>query len=154
MLVLVILHDDRHTLPLEVERQFVYFSKLLIHLERVIQVTMAEDRLIHQIFQTGLVVAVHIPVMKHPFAGVVLHVQVLLKDNLAFRDRAGLVRAEHIHGTKILDGIQAFDNYLLFGHRNGAFGQVDRYDHRHHLGGQTNSDRQGEQEGFQPIVFA
>ena len=67
---------------------------------------------------------------------------------------AGLVAAQHVHRPKVLDGVQAFDDDFLAGHRQGTLGKVDGHDHRQHLRGQPNRHGHGKQERFQPVVLA
>ena len=77
-----------------------------------------------------------------------------LENDLALGDGAGFIRAQHVHGAKILDGIQPLDDDLLLRHGNGALRQIDSHDHRQHFRGQTHGDCQGKQKGFQPVVLA
>ena len=67
-----------------------------------------------------------------------------LQDDPVLRQRAGLVGAEDVHGPEVLDRIEALDDHLLARHRQGALGQVDRHDHRQHLGRQPDRDGHGE----------
>ncbi len=79
LLILVVLQNNRHAAALEIERQFVNFAEVFIHLKFVVQVAVVEDGFIHQVFQPGLVIAVHVPVVQHALAGVAFYVQVLFQ---------------------------------------------------------------------------
>ena len=150
----LILDHHRHPAPHEVEGDLVDLAVLLVRLQALFQLLMVEDRLVEQVLQAGLVVAVQVAVMQHLLAGIAVRIQVLFEHDLALGDGAGLVGAQHVHRPEVLDGVQAFDDHLLARHREGALGQVDRHDHGQHLGGQPDGHRQGKQERFQPVVLA
>ena len=115
---------------------------------------MGEDRLVEQILQPGMVVAIQVAILENLFAGIAVRVQMLFKYDLALGKCAGLVGAQHVHRPKVLDRVQTFDDHFLARHRQGTFGKVDRHDHGQHLGGQSNGHRHRKQESFQPVVFA
>src|SRR5271157_1320693 len=101
-----------------------------------------------------MMVTIEVAILEHFITGISLHVQVLLKYDLSLGDGTGLVGAQYIHRSEVLDGIEALDNDFLLRHVEGALGQVDRHDHGQHFGGQPNSYCHGKQKCFQPVVFA
>ena len=149
-----IFHHHRHAAPHEVERDLVDLAVLLFRFQAFFQLLMVEDRLVEQVLQPGMVVAVQVAILQHLLAGIAVHVQVLFEHDLALGEGAGLVGAQHVHRPEVLDGVQAFDDHFLARHRQGALGQVDRHDHGQHLGGQPDGHGHGKQERFQPVVLA
>ncbi len=81
------------------------------------------------------------------------NVDMMFQDNLVLCQRAGLVRAEHVHGAEILDRIETLHNDLAARHRNSALGEVRGNDHRQHFRGKPNGDRKAEKHGFHPVAF-
>ena len=72
-----------------------------------------------------------------------------MQPHLALGQRAGLVRAEHVHAAEVLDGGQPADDDPLSGHAACPVGQVDADDGRKQLRGQPDGDRHREEERFQ-----
>ena len=66
--------------------------------------------------------------------------------------RAGLVAAQHVHGAQVLDRRQALDDHLALRHALSTLAQRDGHDHRQELGGQTDRQRQREQQRFERVV--
>ena len=83
---------------------------------------MIENRLVEQVLETGMVVAVQITVVQHLLAWLTPDVQVLFQNDLSFGNGSGFVCAQDIHGAEILDGVQTFDDHLLACHRERAPG--------------------------------
>ena len=148
-----IFHDHRHPAPHEVKGDFVDLAIFLLRFQAFFQLLMVEDRFVEQVFQPGMVVAVQIAIVQHLLARIAVRVQVLFEHDLALGDGAGLVGAEHVHRSEVLDGVQAFDDHFLARHCQGALGQVDGHDHGQHLGGQPDCHRHGKQESLHPIVL-
>jgi hypothetical protein len=61
-------------------------------------------------------------------------------------DRAGLVTAQHRHGTEVLDGVQPLDDDPLGRHPSGPGGQADADDGGEQLRGEPDGQRQREQQ--------
>src|ERR1035437_4514347 len=74
---------------------------------------MGEDRLVEQVLQAGMVVAIQVAILEHLFAGIAVRVQVLFEYNLALSKRPCLVGAQHVHRPEVLDSIQPFDDHSL-----------------------------------------
>ena len=147
-----IFHHHGHSATYEVERDLIDLLVLLLCFEALFQLLVVKDRLVEQILQTRVVVAVQVAVVKHLLAGVAVHIQVLFKHDLALGERAGLISAQHVHRAKVLDGVEAFDDDLLARHGQGALRQVDGHDHGQHLGGQPDRHGHRKQERVQPIM--
>ncbi len=121
--------------------------------ERAVQLLMVEDGAVQDVFEAGLEVAEEIGVLQHGLALALEHVTVDFQDDMVGGERARLVGAEHVHGAEVLDGVEALNDDFLFGHRQRAFGEANRDDHRQHLRGQPYRHRHGEEEGFFPILL-
>ena len=52
--------------------------------------------------------------MQHAFAGFTGDIGVVLQHDFILRQRAGFVGAENVHRAKVLNGVEVFDDYLLF----------------------------------------
>ena len=114
---------------------------------------MLQHRHVEQVLQAGLVEAVEVGVLEHVLGFVAEDVDVALQDDLVLGQRAGLVGAQHVHRAEVLDRVQALDDDLLARHGERALGQVDRDDHRQHLGRQAHGDRHREQERLEPVAL-
>ena len=75
------------------------------------------------------------------------------EDDPVLRQRAGLVRAEHVHGAEVLDRVQPLDDDLLARHRDGAAREVGGDDHRQHLRREADGDRDSEEERLLEVVL-
>ena len=151
----MVLDDHRHAAAGKVERDFVHLVIAVLHRFQVEIPHMGENRLVHQIFQPCLEKAVEIGVAEDALPVVIasIGVDVLFQDDLVAGQRSGLVGAEDVHGSEILDGVQILDDDLFPGHRNRPFGEVGRDDHGEHLGGQPDGNRHGKDEGVQPVAL-
>jgi hypothetical protein len=65
----------------------------------------------------------------------------------------GLVGTEHVHRAKVLDGVEALHHDLALGHGDCTFRQVGADQHGQHFWREADRDRDGEQEGLEPIAF-
>ena len=119
--------------------------RVLVHLR------CCKDGPVHQVLQAGLEMAVEVGQEQHLLVLLQDHVTVLLQDDPVHGERAGLVRAEDVHGAEVLDRVQALDDHLLAGHGQRALGEADRHDHGQHLRRQPHRHRQGEEEGSFPV---
>ena len=142
--------DDRHSPPVEVERDLVTLEIPVGELLRFDQVLMLQDRLVEQVLQSGLEMAVEEGVFEDPFVLLAGDVQVHQKRHLVLGQRPGLVGAEDVHRAEVLDRAQLLDDDLAAGHRHGPAGEGGRDDHRQHLGSQPDRDGDGEEEGRDP----
>ena len=68
-------------------------------------------------------------------------IQVQFQDDAVLGEGAGLIGAKNIHGPKILDGIDIFDNYFLPRHGNRSAGKIGGNNHRQHFGRQPHGHR-------------
>ena len=74
---------------------------------------MLEDGDVEQVLEAGLVEAVQIGVFEDAVRVVAADIEVALEDDAVLRQRAGLVRAQHVHRPEVLDRIEALDDDLL-----------------------------------------
>src|SRR5260370_26150087 len=80
-------------------------------------------------------------------------VNMMLENDPVLRERARLVGAEDVHRAKILDGVEALHHPLALGHGDRPRRQIGADQHGKHFGRETNRDRDGKQEGLEPIAF-
>ena len=114
MHVRMLAHHHRHAAALEVERDLIHFlpapgeraGRFFIH--------AFEHGDVEQVFQPGLVVAVQPGAVQHAIAGFAGDIGVVLQHNFVLGQRAGFIGAENVHRTKVLNGIQVFDDHFLF----------------------------------------
>ena len=114
---------------------------------------MREHRAVQDVPQASLEVTVHVRQREDALVFLQRDVAVLLQDDVIHRQRAGLVGAEHVHRAQVLNGVDPLDDDLLAAHRQCAFGQAHRHDHRQHLRSQAHGHRDGEEEGFDPVAL-
>ena len=147
------LQHHGHPPALKIERDLVHLGDRGDAADMLGPVGMAEHRLVQQVAQAGLVVAVEVGVFEHAFALLALEIQVVLQDHPVLGQRAGLVGAQHVHRAEILDGVQPFHDDLPPCHLHRALGQVDGHDHRQHFRRQPHRDGHGEQQRLQPVAL-
>ena len=147
-----VLNNNRHSPSVKVKGNFVNFLPFLLDFS--VGLVMLQNCFVHQVFEPRLKIAVDVAEFQHSVTGIAARVNILFQDDFALGDGAGLIGAEHIHRAKILDRIQALDDYLLFGHGYGPLREICRDNHRQHLGGHPHRDRDREEESLQPIVLA
>lgn len=95
--------------------------------------------------------AVQIAKPENIFAFATVWPHVMHQDNASLGQSSRLVRAEYIHGTQVLDCVELLDDHFPSCHGNGALREVNRYDHRQHLGRYTNGHCRGKEECFEPV---
>ena len=66
--------------------------------------------------------------------------------HFALRQRAGLIRAEHIHAPEILDRGEPLHDHLLRGHPARTVGKIDADDGREELRGEADGEREREEQ--------
>ena len=81
------------------------------------------------------------------------NIEVALQNNMVLRQRAGFIRAQHIHRPEILNGIKAFDDHFAARHRHSTLGEIDGNDHRQHFRRKPDGNRYRKHQGFQPIML-
>ena len=113
---------------------------------------MGDDGIVEGVVEPGVEVAIEVGVRQHLGTFFAADIDVTGQCDFAVGQGAGFVGKQHIHGAKVLDGIEALDDDLLVRHGDGAFREVDRDDHRHHFGSEPNRNRRGKQKCFPPIM--
>ena len=146
------LDGDGHHPARKVEGDFVHFD-VLIDREFAMQFLVPQDGAVEDVFQAGLEMADEVGVAQDVLVFLFEDVAIDLQDDVIHGQRARLVGAQHVHGSEVLDGIEAFDDDLLLGHGEGALGQADRHNHGQHLRSEADSHGEGEEEGLVPIVL-
>ena len=151
--VLVIDHH-RHPAAREIKRDLIHFAVRLVDREFGVDFAVLEHRDVEQILQPGLIKRIEIGEREDRFVLLANHIDMLLEDDLVLRQRAGLVRAQHVHRAEVLNRIQSLHDRLPLRHRRGAFGEVRRDDHRQHFRRQPDGDGEAEEERLEPVVLA
>ena len=97
--IVAFLNENGHATPFKVERDFVdLFPRAHV------DVFVVEDRVVERALEARLEKAVEISKFQHAVAGPPFRVHMLLQPYLRLGQRAGLVRAQDVHRSKILDG--------------------------------------------------
>ena len=117
------------------------------------QLRVFQHGAIEDIFQAGLKMADDISIAQDLFAFFLMNVAVQLQNDVIHRQRAGLVRAKHVHRAEVLNRVEPLDDDLLARHRHRALGQADRHNHRQHFRRESDGDRHRKEKCFAPIVF-
>src|SRR5450830_1910115 len=151
--VVTSLENDRHPAPFKVEWNLVDLAEALVYLQLLVEFDMFEDCDIEQVLETGLVETVQISIFKDSLRVGAPDIKMALEDNTILRERAGLVRAQHVHCPEVLDRVEALDDDLLLRHRHGTLGQIDRHDHRQHLWRESHRHGDREQQRLEPIAL-
>ena len=123
----------RHAAPFKVERNFVHLlpaagehaGRLLVH--------PFQHRHVEQVFQPGLIMAVQPRAVQHPFAGLSGDIGVVLQHDFVLRQGAGFIGAKNVHRAKVLDGVEVFNNHLLFREFDRPARQRGGDNHRQHF---------------------
>src|ERR1035441_4232902 len=80
-------------------------------------------------------------------------ITVPLQGDTIFGEGTGLIGAEYVHSTKVLNGVETFHDYLFAAHGKRALGQADGHNHGQHLRGQANGYGHREEECSFPVVL-
>ncbi len=114
---------------------------------------MVQDGSVEQVLQPRLEMAVEVGHRQHALILLLHDVAVPFQNDVIHGQGAGLVGAENVHGSEVLDGVEPFDNDPPARHRDGAVRQAHGHDHRQHLRRQADRDGQGEEKGLPPVPF-
>ena len=133
MHVRLLADHHRHAASFKVERNFVHLlpapgehaGRLFIH--------TFQHRHVEQVFQPGLVVAVQPRAVQHPFAGLSGDIGVVLQHDFVLGQGAGFIGAKNVHRAKVLDGVEVFNDHLLFREFDRPARQRGGDNHRQHF---------------------
>ena len=103
-------HHHRHTAPFKIKRDLIHFTVMLQRIRLVVLFRAAQHCYVEQVFQAGLVEAVQPGVIQYAIAGGTEHVGVALQHDFILGQGAGFISAQNVHGAKVLDSIQTFDD--------------------------------------------
>ena len=90
---------------------------------------------------------------QYPHVFLPVDVEMVEQGHLVLREGSGLVCAQNIYGTKILDGVQILDDGLFPGHADRALGKAGGHDHGQHFRGKPHRDGEREQGRFHPVAL-
>jgi hypothetical protein len=79
------------------------------------------------------------------------HIDTVRVDDAVLGQGAGLIDTQHVQRAQILNRVKAADDHPLPREAGSAAGQAGGHDHRQHLRGQTNRDRDGEHRRLRPV---
>ena len=71
-------------------------------------------------------------------------VPVIFQHHLIPGQRTGFIRAEYIHGSHILNGVQITDDHFFGRHSRRTLGKTGGHYHGEHFRGKPNGDGNGE----------
>ncbi|CDC34815.1 unknown [Anaerostipes sp. CAG:276] len=148
-LALFILHHSSQTATSKVKRNLVYLYIVFgqVNETRIccfFFLRLIDNRQIHQVFIAGLEVTINVSVTQYSRIVLAIYIQVVFQHNLILGQSAGLVGAENVNGTEILNRIEVFNDCLLLAHGNSTFRKTGCYNHRQHFRCQTDSNRNAE----------
>ena len=95
--------NDGHPPSFEVERHLVDLLEPGLDLKAGLELDMFQDGDVQQVLEARLMEAVQIGVFEHAVRVVASDVEVALENDAILRERAGLVRAQHVHRPEVLD---------------------------------------------------
>ena len=153
MIALAVFHHNRQATAHEVERHLIDFAvPLRLHKARLI-FREVNDRLIHQVFDAALIVAVEPGQRQHGLIFLTVRVDVVLKDDFILRQGAGFVGAQHVHRAQVLNRVKALNHDFTLRHGHRALGEVGADDHWQHFWRQAYGDGQSKQQGIPPFAL-
>ncbi len=161
---LCVAHDHRKAAALKVKRQLVdavvALAKLLGgktgshgHLVGAFCQRALDDGVVDEVLHARREVAVEKRVAQHAGVLAAVDVQVALKDDAILGQGPGLIGAQNVDGTQVLDGVQALYDHMVARQVYGALAQAGGDQHRQHLGREAHGHRQREEQGRQPVVL-
>ena len=127
--VSLVIDHHGHPLPLEIKRDLVHLPATSVD----IKIGMGKNRVIQQVAQPRLVVAVHVGVSQDVLALSAGHIDIFLQDHAVLGQSAGLVRAENVDRPEVLDRVEFLHDHLFAGHGQRSLGEVHRHHHREHF---------------------
>ena len=130
----LVLHHRGQSAAGEVEGDLIHLHIVFRQVEkprvcRLFILRLADDGNIHQVFVTGLEVAVEVGMAQHPCIVLAIDIQVVFQHHLVLCQRAGFVSAENVDSAEVLNGVKIFDDGLLFAHGNSALSKAGGHDH-------------------------
>lgn len=106
-------HDNGHALARKVEGNLVHFAVFGFIDQFAGFVEVSQDGNVHEILQSGLIVAVQESHIQDVAVLIPKDVHVSFQLDVPLRDGASLVRAQDVHGPEILNGVQTLDDDFL-----------------------------------------
>ncbi len=142
---LAVVGQHGHAPPLEVERRLVDLREG-VRFDALVR----EDRPVERAPDARLEPAVHPGEQQHARAVAAVDVDVRRERDVRLGERARLVGAEDVHRAEVLDRCEPLDDHALARHPHRAARERDRDDHRQQLRRQSDRQRDGEEERFEP----
>src|ERR1039458_3210633 len=147
-----ILDKHRHHQSGEIEGNFVEFP-VLLNQGLLVEIGAIQYCGIKQVLQSLLKMADEVAIPKHFIRLSAGDITVPLQGDTIFGEGTGLIGAEYVHSTKVLNGVETFHDYLFAAHGKRALGQADGHNHGQHLRGQANGYGHREEECSFPVVL-
>ena len=114
MRVVLLFYHHRHAAAFEVERDLIHLLPALRETASGIQLHAFQHRGVEQVFQPGLVMAIEPGGVQDSLAGFTGNIGMVLQHDFILGQGAGFIGAEDIHRAKVLNGVEVFDDHLLF----------------------------------------
>ena len=108
---------------------------------------------VDKVFEAGLEEAVQKRMAQHARVLVAIGVEVALEYDAVFGEGAGLVAAQDVHGTQVLDRRQLLDDNLAAGEVLGALRQARGHDDGKHLRRDAHGHARGEQQRIDDVAL-
>ena len=136
-------HHHGKALAVKVEGDLIQL--LVFHDQRAL---VLQNRGVQRTLDARLKEAVQVDEPQDAIVVLPLDVHVPVELDLAFGQCAGLIAAQDLNASEVLDCGKLLDQDFLLRHPPGSLGQRDRDDHRHHLRRHSHGERDGEEEGL------
>ena len=108
---------------------------------------------VDKVFEAGLEEAVQKRMAQHTCVLIAIGVEVALEHDAVFGEGAGLVAAQDVHGTQVLDRRQLLDDNLATGEVLGALRQARGHDDGKHLRRDAHGHARGEQQRVDDVAL-
>ena len=147
-------HHNAHAATLKVKRDLV--DLLVLNAQQVggqFVVGSLDDCVVNEVAKARLEVAVQICVTEHARILFTQNVEVALKHNLVCGDGAGLVGAQDVHGTQVLDCGRVLNNNVLLGHLRSTARKASGHNNRQHLRGNAYGNRDAKEQRIKPVTL-
>ncbi len=145
----LVLHQHRQAAAIEIERNVVDAS-----IGAVVRLPDGEQRIVEIAARAAGKPAVEASQLRGARAVGAVDAKTASVNDPAFRQRSGLVGAQHLHGAEVMDSRESLDHDPARGHPHGAARQGDGHDHRQKFRRESDGQRHREQKTLQRQAVA
>ena len=112
-----------------------------------------DDRVIDEVLHAGREVAVEEGIAKDAGVLAAVDVEVALEHDAVLGEGAGLVGAEDVDGTEVLDRVETLDDDAGAAEVDGTLAEAGGDEHGQHLGREADGDGEREEQGVDPVAL-